>query len=61
MDKIGREHSMTLGLFLWDILGMTLGGAFGPIQNKFPLFVDFYGIFNLLGEMSPPLWLSYVQ
>jgi hypothetical protein len=55
MDKIGREHSMTLGLFLWDILGMTLGGAFGPIQNKFPLFVDFYGIFNLLGEMSPPL------
>jgi hypothetical protein len=55
MDKIGRKQTMTLGFFLWDILGLILGGALGPIQNKFPLFVDLYGIFNLLGEMGPAL------
>lgn len=53
MDKIGRKQTMTLGFFLWAILGFILGGAIGPIQNIFPLFVVLYGIFNALGEMGP--------
>jgi MFS family permease len=53
MDKIGRKQTMTLGFFLWGILGFILGGALGPIQTKFPLFVVLYGIFNSLGEMGP--------
>jgi hypothetical protein len=52
---ICKKHSTTLGLFLWDVLGLILGDALGLIQNEFPLFVDLYGIFNLLGEMSLPL------
>jgi hypothetical protein len=52
MDKIGRKQTMTLGFFLWGILGFTLGGALGPIQTVFPLFVVLYGIFNALGEMG---------
>ncbi|KFY33666.1 hypothetical protein V494_07426 [Pseudogymnoascus sp. VKM F-4513 (FW-928)] len=53
MDKIGRKQTMTLGFFLWAILGFVLGGALGPIQSVFPLFVVLYGIFNALGEMGP--------
>lgn len=53
MDKIGRKQTMTLGFFLWGILGFILGGAIGPIQTVFPLFVVLYGIFNALGEMGP--------
>ena len=53
MDKIGRKQTMTLGFFLWSILGFILGGALGPIQTVFPLFVVLYGIFNALGEMGP--------
>jgi len=53
MDKIGRKQTMTLGFFLWGILGFILGGALGPIQSVFPLFVVLYGIFNALGEMGP--------
>lgn len=53
MDKIGRKQTMTLGFFLWGILGFILGGAIGPIQTVFPLFVILYGIFNALGEMGP--------
>lgn len=53
MDKIGRKQTMTLGFFLWGILGFILGGALGPIQSIFPLFVVLYGIFNSLGEMGP--------
>ena len=53
MDKIGRKQTMTLGFFLWGILGFILGGALGPIQKVFPLFVVLYGIFNALGEMGP--------
>ncbi|PMD32314.1 MFS general substrate transporter [Hyaloscypha variabilis F] len=53
MDKIGRKQTMTLGFFLWGILGFILCGALGPIQTKFPLFVVLYGIFNSLGEMGP--------
>lgn len=44
---------MTLGFFLWAILGFVIGGALGPIQSVFPLFVVLYGIFNALGEMGP--------
>lgn len=53
MDRIGRKQTMTLGFFLWGILGFILGGAIGPIQTKFALFVVLYGIFNSLGEMGP--------
>lgn len=35
------------------ILGFIIGGALGPIQSVFPLFVVLYGIFNALGEMGP--------
>ncbi|KAF6233226.1 hypothetical protein HO173_008515 [Letharia columbiana] len=40
---------MTLGFFCWGILG----GALGPIQTVFPLFVVLYGTFNSFGEMGP--------
>jgi MFS family permease len=53
MDRIGRKQTMTLGFFLWGILGFLLGGALGPIQTVFPLFVVLYGIFNALGEIGP--------
>ncbi|CAF9918041.1 MAG: hypothetical protein ALECFALPRED_000480 [Alectoria fallacina] len=53
MDRIGRRQTMTLGFFCWGILGFILGGALGPIQTVFPLFVVLYGIFNSFGEMGP--------
>lgn len=53
MDRIGRKQTMTLGFFCWAILGFILGGAIGPIQKAFPLFVVLYGIFNSFGEMGP--------
>jgi len=53
MDRIGRKQTMTLGFFLWAVLGFVIGGALGPIQTKFALFVVLYGIFNSLGEMGP--------
>lgn len=53
MDRIGRKQTMTLGFFCWGILGFILGGALGPIQTVFPLFVVLYGIFNAFGEMGP--------
>lgn len=40
---------MNLGFFCWGILG----GALGPIQTVFPLFVVLYGTFNSFGEMAP--------
>jgi len=53
MDRIGRKQTMTLGFLLWGILGFIIGGAIGPIQTVFPLFVVLYGIFNALGVMGP--------
>jgi len=53
MDRIGRKQTMTLGFMLWGPIGFILGGALGPIQTVFPLFVVMYGIFNSLGEMGP--------
>jgi len=53
MDRIGRKQTMTLGFFLWGVLGFIIGGALRPIQTVFPLFVVLYGIFNALGEMGP--------
>ncbi|KAB8416349.1 hypothetical protein FH972_024869 [Carpinus fangiana] len=53
MDKIGRKQTMTLGFFLWAIMAFIIGGAIGPIQSVFPLFVVLYGIFQALGEMGP--------
>lgn len=53
MDKIGRKQTMSLGFFLWAILGFIIGGALKPIQSVFALFVVLYGIFNALGEMGP--------
>jgi hypothetical protein len=44
---------MTLGFAGWTVLGFILGGALGPIQSVFPLFIVLYGIFNSLGEMGP--------
>lgn len=52
-DKIGRRKTMALGFGLQAILGFILGGAMGPIQNIFPLFVVLYGIFLTLGEVGP--------
>ncbi|KAH8729492.1 major facilitator superfamily domain-containing protein [Ilyonectria robusta] len=52
-DKIGRRQTMALGFSLQAILGFVLGGAMGPIQNIFPLFVVLYGIFLTLGEVGP--------
>jgi MFS family permease len=53
MDRIGRKQTMTLGFFLWSLMGFIIGGALKPIQTIFPLFVVLYGIFNSLGEMGP--------
>ena len=53
MDRIGRKQTMTLGFFCWAIMGFIIGGALGPIQSVFPLFVVLYGIFNSFGEMGP--------
>jgi hypothetical protein len=53
MDRIGRKQTMTLGFFLWAIMGFIIGGALRPIQTVFPLFVVLYGIFNSFGEMGP--------
>lgn len=44
---------MALGFGLQAILGFILGGAMGPIQNVFPLFVVLYGVFLTLGEVGP--------
>lgn len=52
-DKIGRRRTMALGFGLQATLGFVLGGAMGPIQNNFPLFVVLYGIFLTLGEVGP--------
>ncbi|KAK7755703.1 hypothetical protein SLS62_002314 [Diatrype stigma] len=52
-DKIGRRQTMALGFTLQAVLGFVLGGAMGPIQNIFPLFVVLYGIFLTLGEVGP--------
>ncbi|KAH7157629.1 major facilitator superfamily domain-containing protein [Dactylonectria estremocensis] len=52
-DKIGRRKTMALGFSLQAILGFVLGGAMGPIQNIFPLFVVLYGVFLTLGEVGP--------
>ncbi|KAK4574542.1 hypothetical protein LTR86_001383 [Recurvomyces mirabilis] len=53
MDLIGRKQTMTLGFACWAVLGFIIGGALGPIQSVFPLFVVLYGIFNAFGEMGP--------
>ncbi|KAF2094974.1 MFS general substrate transporter [Rhizodiscina lignyota] len=53
MDRIGRKQTMTLGFFLWSLLGFIIGGALKPIQSVFALFIVLYGIFNSLGEMGP--------
>lgn len=52
-DKIGRRKTMALGFGLQAILGFVLGGAMGPIQDNFALFVVLYGIFLTLGEVGP--------
>ncbi|KAJ4390185.1 hypothetical protein N0V93_007659 [Gnomoniopsis smithogilvyi] len=52
-DKIGRRRTMALGFGLQAILGFVLGGAMGPIQNNFPLFIVLYGVFLSLGELGP--------
>ena len=44
---------MALGFTLQAILGFVLGGAMGPIQSIFPLFIVLYGIFLTLGEVGP--------
>ena len=53
MDRIGRRQTMALGFGLQAIIGFILGGALGPIQSVFPLFVVMYGIFVSLGEFGP--------
>ncbi len=66
MDRIGRKQTMTLGFFLWAIMGFIIGGALTPILAVFPLFVVLYGIFNSLGEMGPGVritrcWLAAAE
>ncbi len=53
MDRIGRKNTVTLGFALWALMGFIIGGALGPIQSVFPLFVVLYGIFLSVGEMGP--------
>jgi hypothetical protein len=50
---ISRLTYFIPGFMLWAVLGFILGGALGPIQSVFALFVVLYGIFNSLGEMGP--------
>lgn len=52
-DKIGRRKTMALGFAMQSVLGFVLGGAMGPIQKIFPLFIVLYGIFLTLGEVGP--------
>ena len=52
-DRIGRRKTMTLGFALQAAMGFVLGGAMGPIQSIFPLFIIIYGIFLTLGEVGP--------
>ncbi|KAJ9148866.1 Metabolite transport protein [Pleurostoma richardsiae] len=52
-DRIGRRQTMALGFGMQAVLGFVLGGAMGPIQSVFPLFVVLYGIFLTLGEVGP--------
>jgi MFS family permease len=60
MDRIGRKQTMTLGFFLWALLGFIIGGALNPITSVFPLFVVLYGIFNSFGEMGPGVSILYI-
>ncbi|KAI5477730.1 Major facilitator superfamily domain, general substrate transporter [Pseudohyphozyma bogoriensis] len=53
MDLIGRKNTMFYGFFIQGILGFIIGGALGPIQSVFSLFVVLYGIFVALGEFGP--------
>ncbi|CEJ92828.1 hypothetical protein VHEMI08458 [[Torrubiella] hemipterigena] len=53
MDRIGRKQTMTLGFFLWALMGFIIGAALPKIQPILPLFIIMYGIFNALGEMGP--------
>lgn len=53
MDRIGRKQTMTLGFFLWAIMGFVIGAALPKIQPILPLFIIMYGIFNAFGEMGP--------
>lgn len=34
-------------------MGFIIGGALGPLQTVFPLFIVLYGFFNAFGEMGP--------
>ncbi|ETS82904.1 hypothetical protein PFICI_04780 [Pestalotiopsis fici W106-1] len=52
-DKLGRRQTMALGFGAQAVLGFILGGAIGPIQTIFPLFVVLYGVFLTLGEVGP--------
>ena len=52
-DRIGRRKTMALGFMLQACLGFILGGAMGPVQSIFPLFIVLYGIFLTLGEVGP--------
>jgi len=52
-DKIGRRQTMALGFTLQAVLGFILGGAIGPVQKIFPLFIVLYGVFLTLGEVGP--------
>jgi len=61
MDRIGRKQTMTLGFFLWAIMGFIIGGALNSILTVFPLFVVLYGTFNSLGEMGPGVGSSLLS
>ena len=43
MDWMGRRKTMFFGFLVQGIVGFILGGALGPIQSIFPLFVVLYG------------------
>ena len=43
LDKIGRRYTQMAGFFVQGVIGMILGGALGPIQSMFPLFIVIYG------------------
>ncbi|KAI8059106.1 major facilitator superfamily domain-containing protein [Gongronella butleri] len=54
VDRIGRKHTLAIGLLSLGIVGMVIGGSFEPLSTKcFPLFVILYGLFLALAEMGP--------
>lgn len=53
LDRFGRKNTQIFGFVAQAILGFIIGGALGPIQRVFPLFVVLYGLFVATAEAGP--------